>query len=62
MVLWCRDCNALLGVREPISNWATDRNSLCAACVEEKRDQARRDRKRDERNESPRTTDQTESP
>ena len=34
MVLWCRSCNALIGVREPISNWATDRTGICALCLE----------------------------
>ena len=38
MVLWCRSCNALIGVREPISNWATDRTGICALCLEKEVD------------------------
>jgi hypothetical protein len=38
MVLWCRACNALLGLREPISNWSTDRTGLCQACLEKEMD------------------------
>jgi hypothetical protein len=34
MVLWCKTCGALLGLREPLSDWATDRTGLCMACAE----------------------------
>lgn len=34
MVLWCRTCGALMGLREPLVDWAVDRNSICAACAE----------------------------
>ena len=34
MVLWCKTCGALLGLREPLTIWSTDRNGLCAACLE----------------------------
>lgn len=36
MVLWCKTCGALLGIREPVDNWSTDRNGVCAACLEKK--------------------------
>jgi hypothetical protein len=34
MVLWCKTCNALLGLREPLWNWSTDRTGLCSECLE----------------------------
>ena len=34
MVLWCRKCNALLGLREPITNWSTDKTGICQTCLE----------------------------
>jgi hypothetical protein len=34
MVLWCRHCGALIGVRPPLEDWTVDRNCLCAHCVE----------------------------
>ena len=33
MVVWCRICGALMGVREPYTNWAVDRNALCPVCA-----------------------------
>lgn len=33
MVVWCRVCGALMGVREPYTNWTVDRNALCAICA-----------------------------
>jgi hypothetical protein len=38
MVLWCRSCNALLGLREPLTNWSTDRSGICASCLEKQID------------------------
>jgi hypothetical protein len=38
MVIWCKSCNALLGLREPFANWSTDRNGLCPACVKKEMD------------------------
>jgi hypothetical protein len=32
MVLWCKICNALIGVAEPITNWTTDRTRVCTIC------------------------------
>lgn len=37
MVLWCRCCGALMGVRYPYTDWTVDRDSLCPACAEEHR-------------------------
>ena len=34
MVVWCRICGALMGVREPYTDWVIDRNALCACCAE----------------------------
>jgi hypothetical protein len=34
MVLWCRKCGALLGVRVPYYDWTTDKTTLCTECVE----------------------------
>ena len=34
MVLWCKRCEAFIGIREPITNWATDRSAVCTACLE----------------------------
>jgi hypothetical protein len=36
MVVWCKTCGALLGIREPVYNWSTDRNGVCAPCLEKK--------------------------
>lgn len=33
MVLWCKGCGALMGVREPFHDWKVDRNSLCRFCA-----------------------------
>lgn len=43
MVLWCKSCNALLGIREPITNWSTDRTGICPACLEKQIDIKRLD-------------------
>jgi hypothetical protein len=34
MVLWCKICNALIGLREPITDWSTDRTGYCAECLQ----------------------------
>jgi hypothetical protein len=34
VVMWCRGCGALLGVREPYDDWSTLRNGLCPPCAE----------------------------
>jgi hypothetical protein len=34
MVLWCRVCGALMGPREPLSDWSTVRTGMCQACSE----------------------------
>ena len=34
VVMWCKVCGALLGVREPLLEWTSDRNNLCPACSE----------------------------
>ena len=33
MVVWCRICGALMGVREPYTDWSVDRNALCPRCA-----------------------------
>lgn len=38
MVLWCRNCNALLGLREPLTDWSTDRTGLCPICLDKEMD------------------------
>ena len=35
MVLWCRLCGALMGLREPLTDWSVDRNAICHSCVEQ---------------------------
>jgi hypothetical protein len=37
MVLWCKVCNALLGLRMPYSDWTTDRTGFCPSCAAEVR-------------------------
>lgn len=34
MVLWCRCCGALIGVRYPYTDWTVDRDSVCKSCAE----------------------------
>ena len=34
MVLWCNNCGALMGVREPLSDWTVDRNAICLICAD----------------------------
>lgn len=33
MVLWCKNCGALMGLREPFEDWTVDKNSLCRFCA-----------------------------
>jgi hypothetical protein len=33
MVLWCRSCGALIGLRPPIYDWTVDRNRSCVYCA-----------------------------
>jgi hypothetical protein len=35
VVMWCKSCGALMGMREPMTDWTTDRTGLCVACVQE---------------------------
>ena len=32
MVMWCKNCGALLGVCEPLTDWSSDRTGLCPRC------------------------------
>jgi hypothetical protein len=34
MVLWCRVCAALIGVRYPYHDWHVDRDAVCVLCAE----------------------------
>ena len=34
MVLWCKLCGALMGPREPLDDWSTDRDAICESCAE----------------------------
>jgi hypothetical protein len=34
MILWCKLCGAFMGVREPLTDWSTDRQAICAICSE----------------------------
>jgi hypothetical protein len=40
--LWSKACGALMGMREPFSDWSTDRTGLCPACAEKQLKKARR--------------------
>jgi hypothetical protein len=33
VVLWCRSCGALIGLREPLVDWTTDNTGLCPSCA-----------------------------
>jgi hypothetical protein len=35
MVLWCKACNALMGVRDATTDWTFERTSTCPACLQE---------------------------
>ena len=34
MVFWCKNCGALIGLREPRTDWSTDRSRLCQSCLD----------------------------
>ena len=33
MVLWCKTCGALMGLREPLTDWTVDRTGVCPTCA-----------------------------
>jgi hypothetical protein len=33
MALWCKQCGAFMGLREPLHDWSTDRTGLCISCA-----------------------------
>lgn len=33
VVMWCRKCGALIGLREPFVDWSTDATGLCPPCA-----------------------------
>ena len=34
MILWCKSCAALIGLREPFTDWKVDRTTtLCTSCM-----------------------------
>jgi hypothetical protein len=33
MLLRCKSCDALIGVRPPFDDWSADREALCPACA-----------------------------
>lgn len=33
MVLWCKVCGALMGIREPATDWSVDRTGICLQCA-----------------------------
>ena len=35
MVVWCKSCNALMGLRAPFHDWSTDHTALCPVCARE---------------------------
>ena len=34
MVLWCKNCNAFLGLRDPVKDWTIDRMGVCQRCFD----------------------------
>lgn len=34
VVMWCKNCGALLGLRQPLVDWSTDRTGSCQSCTE----------------------------
>lgn len=32
VVMWCKECGALMGMREPMSDWSTDKG-VCPICL-----------------------------
>jgi hypothetical protein len=35
MVFWCGKCGRFIGLREPLTDWTVNRNSLCSRCAED---------------------------
>jgi hypothetical protein len=31
--MWCRECGALIGLRQPFDDWAADATGLCPQCA-----------------------------
>ncbi len=56
MVIWCKTCGALIGLREPRDNWST-RCGICASCLDKKFGIARVDSEKDTLHEN--TPDET---
>ena len=40
MILRCKTCDALIGVRPPYNDWSADRASLCPQCAKPLLDEA----------------------
>jgi hypothetical protein len=34
VVMWCKNCGALLGLRHPLVDWSTERTEFCRSCAE----------------------------
>jgi hypothetical protein len=32
VVMWCKECGALIGLRQPLVEWSTDRTVSCKSC------------------------------
>lgn len=32
VMYWCRTCGAVIGLREPLTDWTIDRSQLCQTC------------------------------
>lgn len=35
MVLWCKKCNALMGLGPPLEDWSTNHQNFCKECSTE---------------------------
>jgi hypothetical protein len=33
MALWCKQCGAFMGLREPLHDWSMDRTAVCVDCA-----------------------------
>ncbi len=33
VVMWCRSCGALVGLRQPFTEWTADRTGVCPLCA-----------------------------
>jgi hypothetical protein len=31
--MWCRQCGALIGLRQPLEDWSTERTGVCPTCA-----------------------------